>query len=154
VCHPRRIHRYKVFEGLAQHGKTTLSFIACLNRKTASHFCLTGLMVWFFGLKLHIIINDKGQIMAVKITPGNTDDRAMLKSMLDGLKGKCFADKGYIAKSVKSDQGFYDRFRDQIKTYSQMGQIKHDQNKPISLYLKDAVPELVDKRHPSDHGHP
>jgi hypothetical protein len=40
-----------------------------------------------------------------------------------------------IAKSVKSDHGFYDRFRDQIKTYSQMGQIKHDQNKPIWLYV-------------------
>jgi len=80
VCHPRRIHRHKVFEGLAQRGKTSMG--------------------WFFGLKLHSVINNKGQIMAVKVTSGNTDDRAMLESMLDGLKGKCFADKGYISRKL------------------------------------------------------
>ena len=52
VCHNRRIHRHKVFDGLAARGKTSMG--------------------WFFGLKLHFVINHKGQVMALKITPGNT----------------------------------------------------------------------------------
>jgi hypothetical protein len=49
VCHNRRIHRHKVFDGLAARGKTGMG--------------------WFFGLKLHFVINHKGQIMALKIVP-------------------------------------------------------------------------------------
>lgn len=80
VCHNKRIYNHKVFEGLAKRGKTTMG--------------------WFFGLKLHLIINNKGQIMAIKITPGNTDDRKALLAMVGDLKGKCFADKGYIGKNA------------------------------------------------------
>src|SRR3954464_15997812 len=58
VCHNRRIHRHKVFDGLAARGKTSMG--------------------WFFGLKLHFVINHKGQIMALKITPGNTADSTVL----------------------------------------------------------------------------
>lgn len=57
-------------------------------------------MGWFFGFKLHMVINHKGQIMAVKITPGNTDDRMALMGMVKALKGKIFADKGYIGKEL------------------------------------------------------
>jgi hypothetical protein len=53
---------------------------------------------WFFGLKLHFVINHKGEIMALKITPGNTDDRAVLDDITRCLTGKAFADKGYIDK--------------------------------------------------------
>ena len=35
----------------------------------------------------------KGEIMAIKITPGNTDDRAVLDAMTGELKGKVLADK-------------------------------------------------------------
>lgn len=80
VCRNKRISRHKVFEGLAKRGKCTMG--------------------WFFGFKLHLIINHKGQIMAVKITPGNKDDRAALAEMAKNLKGKCFADKGYIGKDI------------------------------------------------------
>jgi len=59
VCHNTRIHNHAVFEGLAQRGKITMG--------------------WFFGLKLHLIINHKGEIMAIKITPGDTDDKKVLK---------------------------------------------------------------------------
>ena len=54
VCHNLRISRNRVFADLAKRGKTT-----------------TG---WFYGFKLHVIINHKGEIMAIKITPGNTDE--------------------------------------------------------------------------------
>lgn len=70
----------KYFERLAARGKSTMG--------------------WFYGLKLHLVINDKGEIMAIKITPGNTDDRRVLKTLLSGLKGKCYADKGYISQKL------------------------------------------------------
>ena len=80
MCHPRRIHRHKVFAGLAKRGKTTMG--------------------WFFGFKLHIVINHKGEIVAVKITQGNVDDRSMLDAMTQGLQGKMLADKGYISQKL------------------------------------------------------
>ncbi len=57
-------------------------------------------MGWFFGFKLHIVINHKGELMAVKITPGNTDDRKPLDAMTEDLTGKLLADKGYISKDL------------------------------------------------------
>lgn len=60
-------------------------------------------MGWFYGLKLHMIINHKGEIMSIKITPGNVDDRKALKQMTRHLKGKCYADKGYVGKNIFTD---------------------------------------------------
>ena len=80
VCHNKRINRHKVFQGLAQRGKSTMG--------------------WFYGFKLHLVINDKGQIVAVKITLGNVDDRVPLEAMTKDLKGKLFADKGYLGKDL------------------------------------------------------
>ena len=82
VCHNRRISRNRVFKNIAARGKTTMG--------------------WFFGLKLHLVINHKGSIVAVKITPGNIDDRSVLDDMTKHLKGSIFADKGYISKSLFS----------------------------------------------------
>lgn len=59
-------------------------------------------MGWFYGLKLHLIINQKGQIMAVKISSGNMDDRKALMEISKNLKGKCYADKGYVGKDIFS----------------------------------------------------
>ena len=90
VCHNKRINNHKVFDGLASRGKYTMG--------------------WFFGFKLHIIINHNGQIMAVKITPGNVDDRVALGDMVGNLRGKCYAYKGYIGKKIFSelwDQGLH-----------------------------------------------
>jgi len=82
VCKNKRISRNKVFEGLAQLGKSTMGY--------------------FFGFKLHIVINDKGELLNFVITPGNTDDREPLKnpSFIKALKGKLYADKGYISKEI------------------------------------------------------
>jgi hypothetical protein len=80
VCHNRRIHRHKVFDGLAARGKTSMG--------------------WFFGLKLHVVINHKGQIMALKITPGNTADSTVLDEITQHLMGKLYADKGYIGHEL------------------------------------------------------
>ena len=80
VCHNRRINQHKVFKHLAARGKSSMG--------------------WFYGFKLHVVINDKGELMAVKITSGNTDDRSVLDKLTDSLKGKIFADKGYISKEL------------------------------------------------------
>ncbi|MFL5285710.1 MAG: IS982 family transposase [Rhodopila sp.] len=80
VCHNRRIHRHKVFNGLAARGKTSMG--------------------WFYGLKLHFVINHKGQVMALKITSGNTADSTVLDEITQRLAGKLYADKGYISRAL------------------------------------------------------
>ena len=57
-------------------------------------------MGWYYGFKLHLIINDCGEILSCKITPGNVDDRTHLSSMTQGISGKIFGDKGYIKKEL------------------------------------------------------
>lgn len=82
VCKPKRIRNNKVFKGIATTGKSTMG--------------------WFHGFKLHIIINDKGEILNFTITQANVDDRAPLKKkrFLDKIYGKLYADKGYIGKDL------------------------------------------------------
>ena len=79
VCRNQRILIHKTFEGLAQRGKCSMG--------------------WFFGFKLHLIINDKGEILNFMFTPGNVDDREPLKQE-KFLKGKLCADKGYIGQAL------------------------------------------------------
>ena len=55
---------------------------------------------WFHGFKLHVVINHNGEVMAVRITPGNTDDRSVLDAMTAGLQGRVLADKGYISQKL------------------------------------------------------
>ncbi|NEP16902.1 MAG: IS982 family transposase [Leptolyngbya sp. SIO4C1] len=55
---------------------------------------------WYFGLKLHLIINDKGELLAVRLTPGNTDERKPLPEMAKQLTGKLFGDKGYVSQAL------------------------------------------------------
>ena len=82
VCKNKRIKRNKVFKGLAATGKSTVG--------------------WFYGFKLHIIINDKGEIISFCITQADVDDREPLKNegFLKKVFGKLFADKGYIGKQL------------------------------------------------------
>jgi len=83
VCDNRRINRHKVFRALAERGKTTMG--------------------WFFGFKLHIVFNDLREIVAVRITPGNVDDRKPVRELTKDLVGKLFGDKGYIGKELAQD---------------------------------------------------
>ena len=83
VCENLRIRSHKVFKDIAKRGKSS-----------------TG---WFFGFKLHLVINNKGEIMSIKLTPGNTDDRVVVKKMTEGLEGWLFGDKGYIKKELKEE---------------------------------------------------
>lgn len=80
VCHNRRIHNHRVFKGLAQRGRTS-----------------TG---WFYGLKLHLLINNLGQVMNFTFTPGNIADAKpeILRHIFLKVKGVCYGDKGYLSK--------------------------------------------------------
>jgi len=50
-------------------------------------------MGWFFGFKLHLIINEKGELLNVLLTPGNVDDRKPVRDMTKHLVGLLFADQ-------------------------------------------------------------
>jgi transposase len=80
VCLNQRIAAHKVFAGLAGRGKTS-----------------TG---WFFGFKLHLVINDRGELLNVLLTPGNVDDRKPVPRLVRKLFGKIFGDKGYISQPL------------------------------------------------------
>lgn len=80
VCHARRIHSHRVFRNMAKRGKTS-----------------TG---WFFGFKLHLIINDVGEILAYMLSTGNIDDRVPVSELSKDVFGKLFGDKGYISQEL------------------------------------------------------
>ena len=60
-------------------------------------------MGWFFGFKLHLIINEKGDLMNAFLTPGNVDDRKPVRNMTQRLKGLLFGDKGDIDQQLFQD---------------------------------------------------
>ncbi len=80
ICHNKRTNSNRVFRGLAEIGRSSYG--------------------WFMGFKLHLIINTKGQIIAVKITAGNADDRSPVPKLSTNLSGKIFGDKGYISQDL------------------------------------------------------
>ncbi|MCK3671167.1 IS982 family transposase [Photorhabdus noenieputensis] len=80
VCHNLRIPRHRVFQGVAQRGKTR-----------------TG---WFYGFKLHRVINDCSELLAVKLTSGNKDDLHPVKALVQGLTGCLYGDKGYLSQAL------------------------------------------------------
>ena len=82
VCHIKREKQHKVFKAMANKGQCSLG--------------------WFFGFKLHLIINDKGEILDFMITEANVDDRNPLKqdNFHKRIFGKIYGDKGYIGKDL------------------------------------------------------
>ena len=80
VCGNKRISRNQVFRGMAKLGKTTMG--------------------WFFGFKLHLVINECGELLAVQLTQGNVDDRQPVPHLTRELFGKLFGDKGYISAEL------------------------------------------------------
>lgn len=82
VCHNRRIHQHKVFKGIAKRGKSS-----------------TG---WFYGFKLHLLVNEFGEIVNFAFTPGNTDDRnkELMLKLTKNISGKLIGDKGYLSQKL------------------------------------------------------
>lgn len=82
VCHNKRIKRNKTFKDIATVGKSTMG--------------------WFYGFKLHLVINDKGEILSFYLSKANVDDRnaKAITHLTTQLFGKLFGDKGYISKAL------------------------------------------------------
>ncbi len=104
VCHNRRIHQRKVFKGSAARGKSS-----------------TG---WFYGFKVHLVINEKGEILDFDLIQGNIADNnhSFLKHILGKVKGLCFGDKGYSTALWKDffDQGLKIVTKSKSKTKSKL----------------------------------
>lgn len=83
VCHNKRIKQHRVFEGFAERGKTTMG--------------------WFFGFKLHSVINHHGEVIVFNLTAGNVDDRQPLEGFQNRLFGKLFGDKGYLSAKLRDE---------------------------------------------------
>lgn len=80
VCHNRRIGSHRVFGHIARRGKNSVG--------------------WFYGFKLHLVINDQGELLAFQVTPANVDDRKPVPTLVQGLFGKLFGDRGYICQAL------------------------------------------------------
>lgn len=80
VCENLRIPQHRTFADVARRGMTSMG--------------------WFFGFKLHLVVNDSGELLAWHITPGNTDDRRPVSKLARRLWGKLFADKGYLSQPL------------------------------------------------------
>lgn len=83
VCGNKRIKRNRVFQGCAARGKSTMG--------------------WFYGFKLHLVINECGELLGVQLTPGNVDDRKPVPTITESLTGKLYGDKGYISQALFED---------------------------------------------------
>lgn len=82
VCHNKRIRNNKVFKNYAEIGKSTMG--------------------WYYGFKLHLICNEKGELLNFMLTRANVDDRNenVFNRLADNVFGKLYADKGYISQTL------------------------------------------------------
>lgn len=82
VCHNKRIRGNKVFKNYAAIGKSTMG--------------------WYFGFKLHLLCNERGELPNFMLTKANVDDRneCVFNRLSDNVFGKLYADKGYISQNL------------------------------------------------------
>jgi Transposase DDE domain len=80
VCNIKRCSSNKVFKKIATRGKSTMG--------------------WFFGFKVHLIVNERGEIVSFLLSQGNISDISMVKSLCKKLWGKLFGDRGYISSKL------------------------------------------------------
>ena len=104
VCHIKRSSRHQTFDAVSEYGHTSVG--------------------WFFGLKLHLVINERGELMAFKMTSGNCHDSKQAVPLLKKFKGLAFGDKGYLGKRI-----FEELFDAGIKLITRYR--KNMKNKPI-----------------------
>lgn len=80
VCHIARASSHRVFRKIARKGRTSVG--------------------WFFGLKLHLVVNHQGEIVSWMLTPGNVSDLSPVESLCQKLLGKLFGDRGYLSQEL------------------------------------------------------
>lgn len=123
VCHLKRAHNHQVFKEIAHKGKTS-----------------TG---WFYGLKIHLVINEFGEIMAFELTAGNVADnnKELLKRLLDKLQGICVGDKGY--QTALFEYFYLNGLHLVVKPKKNSKKQQPEQDKLIKLSKKRALVESV-----------
>ena len=124
ACHIKREKQHKVFDGLAEKSKSTLG--------------------WFFGFKLHILVNSSGELMAVKLTRAKVDDREVVEDLSDGLMGKLIGDKGYISKTLK-EKLFQNGIELITKVRKNMKKISLDGFDKLLLRKRAVVETVIDQ---------
>ena len=115
VCDNKRISSHRVFADIAERSKTSMG--------------------WFYGFKLHLVINQMGDLLDVALTPGNIDDRQPLGKFAERLHGSLYADRGYISKDIRQEL----REQDVNLVYKVRKNMK-----PLDLSVSDEV--LLKKR--------
>jgi len=82
VCHIKREKQHRVFKNIATKSKSTMG--------------------WFFGFKLHLIINDKGELLSFYLSKATTDDRNLkvISCLVRSIFGKIYGDRGYVSKKL------------------------------------------------------
>jgi hypothetical protein len=84
VCANKRIFHHRVMKKVAARGKSTMG--------------------WFYGMKLHILVDEGGNLLGVTITPGNVDERTQVKKLVgDIMNSLLIADAGYIKEILKEE---------------------------------------------------
>jgi hypothetical protein len=83
VCKNARISQHRVCAVDAARGKTSVG--------------------WFYGFKLHLVVNDRGELLAFCVTPGNVDDRRPVPRLVTRLFGTLVGDRGYISQQLAED---------------------------------------------------
>ena len=126
VCDPKRITQHRVFATDARRGKTSMG--------------------WFYGFKLHLAVNDRGERLSCCLTPGNVDDRTPVPQMRKRLRGKLFGDRGYISApltQVLFEQGLHliTRLRKNMKN-----QLMHLSDKLLLRKEPSLSPSLTNSR--------
>lgn len=124
VCRNQRIHSHKVFDKIAKRGKSSMG--------------------WFFGFKLHLVINHKGEIMSFCLTSGNVDDRKPMETLFKNLKGTACGDKGYISKN-KSKILFENGLNFVTKTKANMKKIVRSGFEKYLLAQRSIVETVIEQ---------
>jgi len=122
VCRNQRIPSHRVFEGIAARGKTSMG--------------------WFYGFKLHLVANDRGELLACQLTPGNVDDHKPVPTLAQRLFGKLVGDKGYISQRLVAQ--LFEQCNVHLVTFARsnmQGRLLHRHD--ILLLRKRAIMETI-----------
>ncbi|PJI36520.1 IS982 family transposase [Acinetobacter pseudolwoffii] len=82
VCKNQRIQRHKSLAEIASRGKSSMG--------------------WFYGCKLHIVMNQLGEVVCSALSNGHVADIRMVEHLVEGLEAKLYADRGYISQDLKN----------------------------------------------------
>ena len=124
VCHNKRIYRNKVFKGIAERSKSTMG--------------------WFYGFKLHMVINHQGKLMSFCLTKGNVDDRTVVRKLMANLKGLAAGDKGYLGQELADDLARHD-LKFVTKVRKNMKKKMHSAFEKFFLKQRGIVETIIDQ---------